>query len=91
VPAGGAQILADAVVGVLLHDPLAFTMVSGTAGQGWSSRALVLQAAGIVAGQLGIGIADALAILRSHAFATDSQLRDVARNVVDRELDLSGN
>ena len=90
VPAGGAQILADAVAGLLLRDPLAFAVVSGTAGQGWCSRAWVQQAAGILASQLGIGIRDALAILRSHAFATDSQLRDVARNVVDRKLDLSG-
>jgi hypothetical protein len=35
-------------------------------------------------------IGDALAILRSYAFATDTQLTDVARNVLDRKLDLSG-
>ncbi len=41
-------------------------------------------------GQLGISVDDALAILRSYAFATDTQLADVARDVVGRELDLSG-
>jgi hypothetical protein len=41
-------------------------------------------------GSLGISIADALAVLRSYAFATESQLREVARSVVNRTLDLSG-
>lgn len=43
----------------------------------------------MVAGQLGISTIDALAVLRSRVFATGSQLPDVARDVLDRKLDLS--
>ena len=89
VPAGDAQVLADAVADTLVSDPLAFAAFSRPGEEGWSARSLVQQAAGIVAGQLQISIGDALAILRSHAFATETQLRDVARDVVDRTLDLS--
>ena len=46
-------------------------------------------AAGMVMSQLRVCAGDALAVLRSHAFATDAQLADVARQVVDRRLDLS--
>jgi hypothetical protein len=90
MPAGDAQLLADAVADILVRDPMAFAAVSEPAEGGWSSRALVQQATGLVAGQLGISIGDAVAILRSHAFVTESPLRDVARSVVNRTLDLSG-
>jgi hypothetical protein len=43
----------------------------------------------MVASQLGISAGDALAVLRSYAFASDAQLREVARDVVERRLDLS--
>jgi hypothetical protein len=39
--------------------------------------------------QLGINIGDALAVLRSRAFTTGTQLAEVARAVVDGRLDLS--
>jgi hypothetical protein len=65
------------------------TVISGAEGGGWSSRALVNLAAGMVMSQLRVCAGDALAVLRSHAFATDAQLADVARQVVDRRLDLS--
>jgi hypothetical protein len=91
LPIGGAGVLADAVAALLLHDPLAFAMFTGPGEEGgWSSRSLVQQATGMLMGQLGISVDDALAILRSYAFATDTQLADVARDVVGRELDLSG-
>ena len=86
-----AQLLADAVAGILLKDPLAFTADAGSADAGgWSSRSLVHQATGMLAGQLRISPADALAILRSYAFATGDLLGDVARSVVERKLNLSG-
>lgn len=86
---GDAQILADAVADMLAEDPMACAAASGLAADGWSSRSVVQQAAGMVAGQLGISTTDALAVLRSRAFATDSQLPDVARDVLDRKLNLS--
>jgi hypothetical protein len=89
LPAADAQALADAVAGLLLEDPSAYAAFSALAEGGWSSRAVVQQAAGVVAAQLGTSIEDALAVLRSHAFATNSLLRQVARDVVERRLDLS--
>lgn len=89
VTPGDAQILADAVASMLLEDPMAAAAASGLAVGGWSSRSVVQQATGMVASQLGISATDALAVLRSHAFATDSPLPDVARDVLDRKLDLS--
>jgi hypothetical protein len=47
---------------------------------------VVHQAAGMVAVQLGINVADALVRLRAHAFATGTPLRKVAEDVVDRRL-----
>jgi hypothetical protein len=90
LPTGAAQVLADAVASELLRDPRAYEMVTDLTGDnGWSARAVVQQAAGLIAGQLGVTISDATAILRSRAFASDAQLRDVAKDVVDRKLDLS--
>jgi GAF domain/ANTAR domain len=47
---------------------------------------VVHQAAGMVAVQLGINVADALVRLRAHAFATGTPLQKVAEDVVDRRL-----
>lgn len=47
---------------------------------------VVHQAAGMVAVQLGIGVADALVCLRAHAFATGTPLHKLAEGVVDRRL-----
>jgi hypothetical protein len=92
LPTSAAQVLADAVAGELLMDPQAYAAFTDlTKDSGWAARAVVQQAAGLIAGQLGVTIADATAILRSRAFAADAQLRDVARDVVTRKLDLSGN
>jgi hypothetical protein len=84
-----AQFLADAAAATLIRDPLAYAAVtqSGDLG-GWSSRAAVHQATGMLAAQLHISIEDAFALLRSHAFATGLELTDVAAAVVERRLDL---
>lgn len=47
---------------------------------------VVHQAAGMVAVQLSVPLADALLRLRGHAFANDQALTDVAEAVVDRRL-----
>jgi hypothetical protein len=47
---------------------------------------VVHQAAGMVAVQLGIAVADALVRLRAHAFAEDRPLRTLADDVVARRL-----
>jgi hypothetical protein len=47
---------------------------------------IVHGAAGMVSVQLGVGVDQALALLRARAFSTDSQLIEVARDVVARRL-----
>lgn len=79
-----ARVIADAVAAALVHDPAAAT--EEAAGGTWSERAQVHQATGMVVAQLAIGVGDAMAILRAHAFALDQSLVDVARAVLRRDL-----
>jgi ANTAR domain len=53
---------------------------------GWAHRALVHQAAGMVAAQLDCGLPEAMARLRSRAFGSDRSLYEVATEVVTRRL-----
>jgi hypothetical protein len=82
------QFLADALAANLLRDPAALAEMADASA--WSSRAVVHQATGMLVAQLGVDIDDALAVLRSHAFATSTHLADVARAVVERKLNLAG-
>lgn len=52
------------------------------------SRREVHQATGMVAARNGIGVDDALLLLRGHAFAAGRPVRDVAADVIARRLDL---
>ena len=47
------------------------------------------QAVGMTVAQLTIGPADALAILRAHAFAEGTSLDSIATDVVERRLDFT--
>jgi AmiR/NasT family two-component response regulator len=47
---------------------------------------VVHNAAGMVSVQLGVSVTEALIRLRAHAFSHDRSLRDVAQDVVNREL-----
>lgn len=58
-------------------------------GELWSTRDLVNQATGMVVAQLRIKPADALALLRAHAFAHDTSLAAIAAEVVSRSLTFS--
>jgi hypothetical protein len=53
---------------------------------GTNFQFVVHQAVGMVAVQLGVGVAEALLRLRAHAFSTDQLVTDVARDVVGRRL-----
>jgi GAF domain-containing protein len=56
---------------------------------GWSDdHAQVYQATGMVSAQRGVGLEEALAVLRAHAFAEDLTLDEVAASVVGRRLRL---
>jgi hypothetical protein len=61
---------------------------SGLAAAG-ANRAEVHQASGMIAAQLGVGIAEALVRLRSHAYASGRPIGDVAADVVARRLRLA--
>ncbi|WP_454042324.1 ANTAR domain-containing protein [Cellulosimicrobium sp. Marseille-Q8652] len=80
------QFLADAVGAALLRDT---DVVEGTKTSSWPHRARVHQATGMVVAQLGIPTADALALLRAHAFADDTTLEDLASVVLARRFDFS--
>ncbi len=61
----------------------------GRARDGWSDdHAGVYQATGMVAVQRGVGLEEALALLRAHAFASGRPLGEVAAAVVARRLRL---
>jgi hypothetical protein len=76
-----ADAIGAAIVGELpAHDDLS---------QLWSERDRVSQATGMVIAQLGISSADALALLRAHAFAQETSVVEVSRSVVERRLDFS--
>lgn len=49
-------------------------------------RAEVHQATGMISVQLGVGVGEALALLRAHAYAHDRRLADVSADVVARRL-----
>jgi GAF domain-containing protein len=52
----------------------------------WSTRDLINQATGMVVAQLRIRPADALALLRAHAFAHDTSVGAIAADVAGRSL-----
>lgn len=53
------------------------------------SRRVVHQATGMVLAQLGLPAADALLVIRGHAYAHGLSVRDVATQIVERRLDFS--
>ena len=82
--AESCQFLADTLGAALLRDPhAADTDMSGP----WAERAEIHQATGMVVAQLMVGVDDALALLRAHAFAAESTLAQIAHDVVRRRLD----
>jgi len=77
--------LADAIGAAIIGDLPAHDEES----QLWTERDRVSQATGMVVAQLRIAPADALALLRAHAFAHESTVVEVSRRVVERKLDFS--
>jgi GAF domain-containing protein len=54
------------------------------------SRRVVHQATGMALVQLDVSAADALLIIRGHAYANNRSVLDIARDIVDRQMDFSG-
>lgn len=82
---GELSFLADAIGAAIVGDLPAHDDESRL----WSERDRVSQATGMVIAQLGIDPADALALLRAHAFAHETSLVEVSRSVLERKLDFS--
>jgi hypothetical protein len=80
-----AQFLANAVAVALLGHGDSDTVSA----ERWAVRDRVDQATGMVVAQLRIAPADALAVLRAHAFAHSTTVAEVSRWVLDRDLDFS--
>jgi ANTAR domain len=79
-----ALFLGDAIGAALLRDPVGHE-TDVQAGP-WSTRAGIHQATGMVTAQLRVSPADALALLRAHAYAHDTTLGDVAEQILQRRL-----
>jgi hypothetical protein len=79
-----ADVIAQAVL-VLQADAPAGKLASAL-GASADFHYVVHQAAGMVAAQLDVGVAEALVRLRAHAFGNDRPLAAVARDVVARTL-----
>jgi hypothetical protein len=86
---GLALTFADVAMSTLAHE----TLTPTPRGDGMNddllgARAEVFQAQGMVTGQLGLNLADALARMRAHAYLHDLALGDVAADIVAGRLRL---
>lgn len=91
----GAMGHAEFADGLVVASLASLLLMDGEHGDGSGSAPLAAEvgsrsrfqiAAGIVAEQLDIPVADALVRIRAHAYATGIRLDDVARGIVDRTL-----
>ncbi len=64
------------------------TLLAGELSDREAHRTEVHQASGITAVQLGIGVDDALARIRGHAYATNQSVADVSREILAHRLQL---
>jgi ANTAR domain-containing protein/GAF domain-containing protein len=80
-----SDFLAVAIGTAVLQDP-----GLGTAEEAhtdpWAARAQIHQATGMIISQLGVRAEDALALLRGQAFANNTTLLEVARQIVERRI-----
>lgn len=82
------QFLANALGATLLRDAWPDPeSLDRSVADTWSGRSRVHQATGMVIAQLGLHADDALALLRAHAYAHETSLDSIARQVLSRRLD----
>jgi GAF domain/ANTAR domain len=84
---GQALTVADQVVTTLLDGQEQTTEIDEL-DEAFEHRAALFQAQGMVMVQLGISLAEALARIRAHAYATDRPLSEMAADIVARRLRL---
>ncbi len=80
-----AQFIADAVGAALVGRTALLTDDAGP----WLERQRVHQAVGMVVAQLSIAPVDAMAVLRAHAYAHETNVEAIAALVLDGALDLT--
>ncbi len=84
-----AFAFADVALATLMHEPDADALDDDDLGSDLlGSRAEVFQAQGMVTGQLGLNLADALARMQAYAYLHDRPLGDVAADIVAGRLHL---
>jgi hypothetical protein len=83
-----ALFLADAIGAALMQDPPPPVESDLDPGP-WSTRAQIHQATGMVLMQLRISPADAMALMRAHAFSHSITLAEVAEQITSRRLRFS--
>ena len=88
-PSGRVAFLANAVGAALLVDAAQQSDGQPRLGDAWSSRSVVHQATGMVMAQVRVTPEDALALLRGQAYATGTDVSDVAARVVGRRINFS--
>lgn len=88
-PHGRVVFLANAVGAALLVDAALQPDGQPHLGDAWSSRSVVHQATGMVMAQVRVTPEDALALLRGQAYATGTEIGEVAARVVGRQINFS--
>lgn len=81
------QLVADLVGGAAVEHHPADELVLAEADGPWAERSAVHQATGMVMAQLRVSAADAVSLMKAHAFAAAEPLTATARRVLDRTLD----
>ncbi len=80
-----ARFLGATVGTALLQDPRV-GRPDQVSKEAWATRSQIHQATGMIVAQVGVRTEDAMALLRGHAFARNTTLLDVARDIVERRV-----
>ncbi len=83
------QFLLNAVGVALVNDPDVLDDDRFAKAESWSSRARIHQATGMVMAQLGLSAADALALIRAHAYAHEATLDEISVEIVAWRIDFT--
>ena len=83
-----SQFLVNAIGMALLDEVQLSDDDDGLSGA-WNNRVVVHQATGMIMAQLSCPSDDALALLRGHAYAHETDIYDIAKRVVDQHINFS--
>lgn len=80
-----ARFLGATVGTALLQDP-SVGRPDQVSKEAWATRSQIHQATGMIVAQVGVRTEDAMALLRGQAFARNTTLLEVARDIVERRV-----